>query len=324
MAHRVPTARSARPARKTGVRPSTARRRRAARAFDRLVDVMRVLRSPRGCPWDLAQTHESLRRYLLEEAYEALDAIDRADADDLRGELGDVLFQCIFHAQLAADANGFDIADVVEGVTAKLVRRHPHVFAGSGRPLTSAERRRLHLTSPDAVIEQWGRLKAEEQTAAGSQRRVLTGLPRTLPALLRAHTIGSRVASVGFDWPSAPDVVTKIEEEVAELRAALTEGRDRAVDELGDVLFSLANLARKLDIEPEAALSQANDKFTRRFNALEAYLEQRGGDVHAASLAELESAWSIVKAQEQKTRHQPATSAPPTSAPAPRGRRSRR
>lgn len=285
---------------------------------------MRVLRSPTaGCPWDLKQTHQTLRAFLIEETYEALDAIDTADLGALRVELGDVLFQCVFHSQLAAEAGAFDMADVVEGVTAKLVRRHPHVFNASGRPLTAAQRKGLRLRSPGAVLEQWAKLKAGEQTTAGNARGVLSGLPRALPALLRAHAIGSRVAAVGFDWPEAADVVGKIEEEVRELRDATSQGRERTIDELGDLLFSIANLARKLKIEPEAALSQANDKFTRRFGALEAWLEQHGRDVHSSSAAELEVAWAAVKNQEAAARR-PATSSQSTSARAARGRRSRR
>jgi len=285
---------------------------------------MRVLRSPHGCPWDLKQTHASLRRYLLEETYEAVDAIDRGDLTELRGELGDVLLQVVFHAQIAGEAGRFDMTDVADAVTAKLVARHPHVFSPSGRPLTPVARRRLQLDSAEAVREQWAALKAREQASSGAARRVLAGVPRALPALLRAHTIGSRVASVGFDWPSSADVVDKIEEEVRELRAATTEGRARTVDELGDLLFAIANLARKLGIDSESALAAANDKFTRRFDALEALLEKRGRDVHASSLDELEAAWTEIKTRESRPRPAPASTRRPRSAAAARVRRSRR
>jgi len=285
---------------------------------------MSTLRSAHGCPWDRKQTHGSLRRYLLEETYEAVDAIDRGDLDELRGELGDVLLQVVFHAQIAGESGRFDLADVADAVIAKLVVRHPHVFTASGRPLTPAAHRRLQLESAEAVREQWAAIKAREQTATGADRRVLAGVPRALPALLRAHTIGSRVASVGFDWPSAAGVVDKIEEEVRELRAATTQGRAQTVDELGDLLFAIANLARKLGVDSESALSEANDKFTRRFNALEALLQSRGRDVHSSSFDELEAAWAAVKARESRPRPAPAKPRRSKSAVATRARRSRR
>jgi len=237
--------------------------RRAGAAFARLVNVMAILRSPRGCPWDRRQTHESLHPYLLEETYEALDAIARGDLDALPGELGDVLFQVVFHAEIAASAKRFDAADVIEQVTAKLIRRHPHVFTPGGRTLRTRRRR-----TPHAVLEEWERIKAREQTAAGRDAGVLAGIPRMLPALLRAHKIGKRAATVGFDWPQADAVIDKVEEEVRELRDASGRGREQTLEEMGDLLFSLANLSRKLGIEPEAALRQANDKFTRRFAAV--------------------------------------------------------
>ena len=272
-----------------------ARARRAGSAFARLVRVMDTLRSPSGCAWDREQTHRSLAPFLLEETYEALETIDRGDFDALAGELGDVLFQCVFQSQVAAEAGRFDIADAIGAITAKLIRRHPHVFTPAGRPLGSRTRKRGAVRTPAAVIQQWERLKAIEQADAGVQTRVLAGVPRALPALARAHEIGTRVASVGFDWSTPGDVVDKIDEEVAELREALTESPARAAEELGDLLFSIANLARKLDLEPESALRQANDKFSRRFDAVEATLEQQGRSVHDAAPDELERAWNRVK-----------------------------
>jgi MazG family protein len=254
---------------------------------------METLRSPAGCPWDREQTHESLRPFLLEEAYEAVDTIDRGDLDALPGELGDVLFQCVFHAQLAAERGAFDLADAIEAIVQKLIRRHPHVFSPSGRPLRRAGTARP--ASPEAVVEQWEQLKAQEQDAAGDRPRVLAGVPRALPALLRAQEIGSRVAAVGFDWPRAEQVLDKIDEEVRELREAVTESPARAAEEFGDLLFSIANLARKLGIEPESALRMASDKFTRRFEAVEAQLDAKGTSVHEASLDEMEAAWQTVK-----------------------------
>jgi MazG family protein len=309
-------------------RPDTAR---AAAGFARLVETMAVLRSPRGCPWDRQQTHRSLRAFLLEETYEVLDAIDRDDLDHLAGELGDVLFQCVFHAQLAVERRHFEIGDVVEAVTAKLIRRHPHVFSPEGRPLSAAERRRQAGT-PEAVLEQWTRVKTRERTDAGQPARVLSGIPRATPALTRAHTIGARVATVGFDWPGPDGVLDKIEEEVRELRAAVHESPARMLDEMGDVLFSLANLSRKLGIHAEEALARANDKFIGRFERLEVDLEQAGQDVHSVTPPELEAAWTRVKGAEAtrarstspRTNARRAASHPPTSAPAGRARRSRR
>jgi ATP diphosphatase len=287
---------------------------------------MDTLRSPRGCPWDREQTHASLRQHLIEETYEALDAIDRGDAAALCGELGDVLFQCVFHAQIAAEEGRFDLADAIDAIIAKLVRRHPHVFTAAGRPLSARRRRAFDIRTPAAVKQQWEQIKAAEQGSAGRERRVLAGVPAAMPALLRAHEIGRRVAAVGFDWPRAADVMDKIDEEARELRAALEEGPSRAAEELGDLLFSIANLARQLRVEPEAALRAANDKFTTRFGQVEAALERQGRSVHTASLDELESAWTAVKTRPQggpaPTR---ATSSGrrATSGRAPRGRRSR-
>jgi nucleoside triphosphate diphosphatase len=274
---------------------ANARARRAATAFARLVRVMHTLRSPQGCPWDREQTHASLRPHLLEETYEAIETIDRGDLEALPAELGDVLFQCVFHAQIAAEEGRFDIADAVDASTGKLIRRHPHVFTASGRPLGSASRRKSRIRTATAVKEQWEQIKAGEQARAGVARRVLKGVPGSLPSLQRAHEIGRRVAAVGFDWARATDVLDKMDEEVRELRAAVTEGPARASEEMGDLLFSIANLARKLGIEPESALRMANDKFTRRFDALEAWFEARGRSVHGATLDEMETAWGEVK-----------------------------
>jgi len=297
------------------------RARRAATAFARLVRTMNTLRSRNGCPWDREQTPQSLRPFLLEETYEALEAIDRGDLDGLRGELGDVLFQCVFQSQISAEAGRFDIADAVEAVTEKLIRRHPHVFTPTGRPLSRGKRRRRRTQTPKAVLEQWERLKAREQADAGEKKRLLAGVPRSLPALLRAHEIGTRAAAVGFDWPTASDVVDKIDEEVRELRAAMAESPARAAEEVGDLLFSLANLARKLGVEPESALRVANDKFTARFHAVEAAFEDQGRSVHDASTEELEAAWNRVK---KTFARPPASTASREPAGRPRrGRRSR-
>ena len=260
-----------------------------------LVRTMDTLRGRHGCAWDKKQTHATLAPFLLEETYEALEAIDRRDWTALPGELGDVLFQCVFHAQIAAEAGRFDLADAIWAITAKIVRRHPHVFQPNGKPLGAVARRRRSIKSPDAVIQQWERLKAKEQADIGTRKRVLAGVPRTLPALLRAHEIGTRVGSIGFDWNRATDVLDKIEEEVRELRAAVTDSPVRAAEEFGDLLFSLANLGRKLGLESETALRQANDKFSRRFDALEGWFEAKGQSVHHATADEMERAWQEIK-----------------------------
>lgn len=302
------------------VKSPAARAARAARAMSRLVRIMATLRSAHGCPWDRKQTHDSLRPFLLEETYEALDALDRGDLAALPGELGDVLFQCVFHAQIAAEAGRFEMSDALTAITAKLIRRHPHVFTASGRPVSRRPAaRKRHPKTPAAVLTQWEQLKATEQKDAGKEKRLLSGVPRSMPALLRAHEVGTRVAAVGFDWPDTSGVMEKIEEEVRELRLALAESPQRASEELGDVLFSIANLARKLNLEPEAALRQATEKFSTRFAAVEADLERRGSSVHQASTAEMEEAWQRIKASTPL----PAAGARQRSARTPRGRRSR-
>ena len=246
---------------------------------------MARLRGPRGCPWDRDQSLETLRPFVLEETYEVLDAIDRGDHDDLRGELGDLIFEGVFLAQIEADAGRFTVADSLREITSKLVRRHPHVFG-----------RKKGVDTPGKVLEQWEQIKSREQTEAGRQRSVLRGMPKALPSLLGAHEIGTRVAAVGFDWAQSADVVAKIEEEVGELKKAIaSEGRTRAEEEMGDLLFAIANLARKLGIEPESALRKANQKFTERFQRLEQAFESAGRSVHGASLEEMEGVWAMIK-----------------------------
>jgi MazG family protein len=274
---------------KTLVRRRSAAKARPAAAgpeFQALVDVMARLRGPGGCPWDHEQTLRSLRGFVLEETYEVLDAIDRDDHAALVGEIGDLIFEGVFLAQIEADAGRFTIADSLRAITAKLIRRHPHVFG-----------KEPGIRTPNEVVEQWEQIKAREQQDAGERRSLLRGVPKALPSLLRAHEIGSRVAAVGFEWPRVTDVMDKIEEEVAELRQALaSEGHARADEEMGDLLFSIANLARKLGIEPEASLRQANDKFTTRFEHLERGFEARGRTVQGATLEEMEAEWQRIKA----------------------------
>jgi MazG family protein len=258
----------------------------AGSAFQTLVDIMARLRGPQGCPWDREQTLESLRAFLLEETHEVLDAIDRGDLDALRGEIGDLIFEGVFLAQVCADQGRFTVADSLRAINAKLIRRHPHIFDPDGRPLETAGQ----------VHQQWEQIKAREQADAGERRSVLRGLPRALPSLLRAYEIGTRAAAVGFDWARTDDVVDKIEEEVGELRRAVAaEGAARSEEEMGDLLFAIANLARKLGIEPESALRKANEKFTKRFEAVEERLHAQGRSVHDATLDEMEREWQAVK-----------------------------
>ena len=255
-------------------------------AFQQLVDIMARLRGPGGCPWDREQTIHSLRGFVLEETYEVLDAIDNDDHDTLRGEIGDLLFEGVFLAQIESDDGRFTVADSLRHISEKLIRRHPHVFQGTEG-----------IDTPGKVVEQWEQIKAREQSDAGKTRALLGGIPKSMPALLRAHEIGTRAAAVGFDWAKTTDVVDKIEEEVAELREAVVheEGRQRVEEEMGDLLFAIANLARKLGIEPESALRKANDKFTKRFTALEGVFQEQGRSVHDATLEQMEEVWGEVK-----------------------------
>jgi nucleoside triphosphate diphosphatase len=245
---------------------------------------MRRLRGPGGCPWDREQSIHTLRPFVLEETYEVLDAIDRDDHEALRGEIGDLLFEGVFLAQIESDDGRFTVADSLRHITAKLIRRHPHVF-GTTKGVNTAGK----------VLEQWEQIKSREQKDAGQPRSVLRGMPTSLPSLLGAHEIGTRVAAVGFDWAKADDVLDKIEEEVKELRAAQREGRERREEEMGDLLFAIANLARKLGIEPESALRRANQKFSERFQQVEQHFEAEGRSVHDAALEEMERVWALVK-----------------------------
>jgi MazG family protein len=304
------------PPRRRSTQPApVARARRAGAALARLARVMHMLRSPQGCPWDRAQTHASLRSHLVEETYEAIEAIDRGDLDALAGELGDVLLQVVFHAQLAAEAKRFDLEDVIASITDKLIRRHPHVFTPGGRPLGARAHRASGIHTPAAVKEQWAHIKAREAGRRRGTAGVLTGLPRALPALQRSHEIGRRVASVGFDWARTDDVMGKIEEEVRELRAATAEGTDRMTEELGDLLFSLTNLARKLGLDSESALRHANDKFTRRFEAMEALLDRQRTRLDQAGMDVLDRAWQRVKARESTPRPERRRRATPPRPP---------
>ncbi len=264
----------------------------AAREFVRLIEIMAALRAPDGCPWDREQTIDTLKKYVLEETYELLEAIDRHDHDSLREELGDFLFEAVFVAQLEQEAGHFTIADAVKYVADKLVRRHPHVFARAEdeAPLETANQVRV----------KWEEVKAQERGAQTKPKTLLSGIPAALPALLRAYQIGARAHSVGFDWDRPVDVIAKIREEVEEVADVVAADapldRDRAEEEMGDLLFAIAHLSRRLGIEPEAALRKANDKFTRRFTDMELRIAGRGGTMAAMTIDELEAEWQVSKA----------------------------
>jgi nucleoside triphosphate diphosphatase len=260
------------------------------------VEIMARLRGPDGCPWDRDQTFDTIKRHTLEETYEVFDAIERRAWTELKDELGDLLLQILFYAQMAAEAGYFDIADVAAGLNAKLVRRHPHVFPVDGR-LSEA-------TDADAVLRNWEQIKREEKREAAELRggeapaSALDDIARSMPATLEAGKLGSRAAKVGFDWPDAEGLFAKLDEEVAELRAELREAgsvdQARVAEEMGDLLFTAVNLARHLKVDAESALRGANAKFRRRFGAMEAAaggFEALGG----LTAGELDGLWNAAK-----------------------------
>src|SRR5690348_7758596 len=260
--------------------------------LDRLLSIMARLRGPSGCEWDRAQSFATIAPYTIEEAYEVADAIERADMDDLREELGDLLLQVVFHARMAEEAGLFDFEAVVEAITAKLIRRHPHVF-GDASALDAAEVKAL-----------WGRIKADEKRAKLASGETgtgaLDGVPLALPALSRALKLQEKAGKVGFDWNDARAVLTKIREEIAEVEAEIAESSAEALSgEVGDLLFAVANLARHLKVDPEAALRSANSKFERRFAHIESRLAERGRTANGASLEEMERLWVEAKANER-------------------------
>ena len=260
----------------------------AGARLDQLVEIMRILRSPDGCPWDREQTLLSLRSFILEEAYELLEAIDRGDIAGVCEELGDLVFETVFLAQVCTENRHFTIADSLEAVANKLIRRHPHVFGNRDK--------HRHITTSEQVKRRWEEIKAAERTAAGKSPSLLESIPTALPSLLRAYRMGKRAATVGFDWPHFEDVLSKVDEELNELRTALTdEPKDKAEEELGDLLFAIANLARHLHIEPDMALRQANRKFSKRFAALETYFLDRHVLLKDVSTEDMERAWANIK-----------------------------
>ena len=253
-------------------------------AIDRLVTIMVRLRGPDGCPWDREQTHQSLKSYLIEEAYEALDAIDRQDDEDLRDELGDVLLQIVFHAQLARENGRFTLDDVAAATSEKLIRRHPHVFGNAA------------ANTPGQVADNWEAIKLQEKREKGLNPSILNGIPGHLPALLRARRIQERAARSGFDWTGTDEVIEKVREELEEFLEAWQDADLKGVEEeIGDVFFSLVNLARFLKVCPEDALRKTIGKFEDRFRFIERELGKQGKSPQNASLEEMDRLWEASK-----------------------------
>lgn len=257
--------------------------------IERLLEIMQALRDPEhGCPWDIDQNFSTIAPYTIEEAYEVADAIEREAWDELKGELGDLLFQSVFHAQMAAEAGHFTFQDVVTTMSNKMVSRHPHVFGSENRD-----------KSAEQQTKDWEAIKAAER-AGKAQKGTLDGVAVGLPALLRAYKLQKRAARVGFDWPVVDDVIAKIAEESAELvEARNTLTQVEVEEEFGDLMFVMANLGRHLGVEPEAALRQANAKFIRRFEGVEAKLAARGKTPQDSDLAEMDALWDAVKRDER-------------------------
>jgi MazG family protein len=268
--------------------------------FAAFVALQARLRAPGGCPWDREQTHETLRTYLIEEAYEVLDALDRGNTEDIAEELGDLLLQIVFHADIAREAGRFDMSSVITGIHDKMVRRHPHVFGT------------VQANTPAQVLKNWEQLKAAEKQSASSAPQnqnpasLLDGVPQSLPALLEARQLTRRAAKVGFDWHDVEGILEKLAEETAEFRAALSQNKKSHIeDELGDLLFVLVNLARFLDIDPEVALKRTNRKFKSRFQDMERAAESAGTTLSALSKDDLEDLWNAAKSRTQPTHSVP-------------------
>jgi MazG family protein len=266
----------------------------AGEKLPKLVDLMAHLRGAEGCPWDREQDYDTLKGLLLEEAYEVIDAVNARDFQGLEDELGDLLFQVVFYSRLAEEEGRFDIDNVIERVYAKLIRRHPHVFG------------EVHAGNADEALKSWLNVKEQERASAGQgkndEKSLLDGIAPTLPATLAAYELGLRAAEVGFDWKKVEDLLEKVEEEIRELRRELNQGTgnrsSRLEEEVGDLLFAAANLARFLRSDPETCLRRANQKFMRRFQALEKEMATRGRKLRECSLEEMESLWNELKSKE--------------------------
>src|SRR5437763_3111865 len=255
------------------------------RSFDELVQLMQTLRGPNGCPWDRKQTLPSLKPFVIEESYEVVDAIDRDDRAALAEELGDFLLQAVFIAELTREEGSFDIYDAITAIHDKRVRRHPHVFGD------------VEANDADQVLTNWEKQKNEERKA--ENKSVLAGVPQALPALLRASRLTEKAARVGFDWRRTEEVFEKIEEEIAEVHEAIDSGDERKIhDEIGDLLFTVANVARKLNVNAEEALQSANRKFTRRFETMERAVREKGQNLDQLTLEEMDALWDAAKTLE--------------------------
>lgn len=251
--------------------------------FYDLVEIMRILRAPDGCPWDKVQTHESIKKNFIEETYEVIEAINKKDSDLLCEELGDVMMQVVFHTEIEKEKDVFDIDDVTDGVCKKLIERHPHIFSD------------VKVDGVDDVLTNWDAIKNQSKNRKTVVQSMLS-VPRELPALMRSAKVQSKAAKVGFDWDSAEPVYEKINEEIAELKCAVKEGdRDNINEEFGDVLFSLVNLSRFLDCDAEECLTLATDKFTDRFSKVEELAKERNIDMKESSLEELDRLWEEIK-----------------------------
>jgi nucleoside triphosphate diphosphatase len=276
---------------------------RARDAIERLLSIMERLRGPGGCPWDREQTLRTLRPYVLEETYEVLEAIDAGDPAEHREELGDLLLQIVFQAQLAKEEGTFDFADVANAISDKLVSRHPHVFGSAT------------ATDSEAVLRQWAALKREEKKAKGKGASVLEGVPREMPALARADRLTEKASRIGFDWPDPAGAREKLAEELGELDQAIRAGDQAEIEhELGDVLFAAANLSRKLGVPPEEALRGTVARFVARFGHVERELARRGVPHGEATLAEMDALWDEAKALERQAKNG-GLPRPPGSAP---------
>jgi ATP diphosphatase len=270
-------------------------------AITHLIDIMARLRDPKGgCPWDLEQTFETIAPYTIEEAYEVAEAINSGDQEALLDELGDLLFQVIYYAQMSREVGGYDFDAIATHAADKMVGRHPHVFGDT------------KITDSEAQTQAWDAYKAQERSDKAEKERkkarttpesALDGVAKALPALIRAEKLAKRAARVGFDWASTPEVIAKIHEELRETEQEIEQNAPsaRIADEIGDLLFAVANLARKTGIDPEAALRGTNDKFTRRFHHIEAELKARGKTLEQSDLAEMDVLWNEAKAREPKT-----------------------
>ncbi len=268
--------------------------RNAAAPIDQLLDIMKKLRDPDGgCPWDLEQDFSTIAPHTIEEAYEVAEAIARGDMDELKDELGDLMFQVVFYAQMAKESGDFDFNDVIEAISEKMVRRHPHVFGSAD------------IATAEAQTLAWEETKARERAAktatSAKAPSALDGVAETLPALTRAVKLQKRAARVGFDWPSITPVFDKIEEELGELRTEIDDGgsKDRIAEEYGDLLFVLANLGRHLELDPETVLRDANRKFIRRFKKVEETIENKGKNITSSSLEEMDAIWNEIRIKDK-------------------------